>query len=113
MAFSFKKKQGGGGKPALSITLSVKQEQKYIKGPSFGLWTNDAGGPAYRGTLKDKYLTEIVEFLGNAAEADLPVSVALFNNKEQGQAPKSGGFQKKANPFKKQQQEDKTEDPGF
>lgn len=116
MAFQRRKQGGGGSKPALSVALSAKQGQGYIKGPSFGLWANEEGGPAYRGTLKDEYMAQVLEFLSNAYEAGIPVSLAVFDNAERGQggspAPKKfGGFKKaggfgaprKPNPFKPQQ----------
>jgi len=119
---AFKKRQGDGNRPALSVALSVKQGKGYIKGPSFRFWPNEGGGPAFRGTLKDEYLEEVLEFMANAAEANLPVSLALFDNSEQ--APKQGGFKKqggfppakKANPFKRQpveQEQDDSEEPAF
>ena len=120
---AFQRRQQGGNKPALSVQLSVKQGKGYIKGPSFGFWTNDQGGPAFRGTLKDDKLAEVLELLGNAQEAGLPVGMAMFDNSEQ--APASGGFQKpasggfkkpafrakKPNPFK--QQEEQGDEPNF
>lgn len=109
MAFNFKKGGGGGKKkPALSIALSVQVgEKKYEKGPSFGLWTNDKGGPAYRGTLKDEYLAQVLEFLASAQEAGLPVSLAVFSNDNQASSPApknvfGAGKFGKTNPFKKQ-----------
>lgn len=108
MAFNFKKGGGGKSKPDLSIALSVQVgENKYEKGPSFGLWLNDKGGPAYRGTLKDEYLAQVLEFLASAQEAGLPVSLAAFSNEERASSPAPkkvfGGASKfgKTNPFKK------------
>lgn len=105
----FKRKQGGGHKPPdLSVALSVKQGNGYIKGPSFGLWSNEEGGPAFRGSLKGEYLAQVLEFLTNAYDADIPVGLAVFENDNQGPAkqgfkkPAAGGFKKKPNPFKKQ-----------
>jgi len=125
MAFQKYSKQGAGNKPNLSVQLSVKQGKGYIKGPSFGFWTNENGGPAFRGTLKDDKLAEVLEFIGNAQEAGLPVIMAMFDNSEQ--APASGGFKKaspnafkksgasfgakKPNPFK--QQEEQGDEPNF
>ena|SRR5690242_4354927 len=122
----FQRRQQGGNKPALSVQLSVKQGKGYIKGPSFGFWTNDQGGPAFRGTLKDDKLAEVLEFIGNAQEAGLPVAMAMFDNSEQ--APAGGGFkkpsgfkkqgaspsfaQRKPNPFKPQQEE-QGDEPNF
>jgi hypothetical protein len=124
MAFQRRRQQGkqGGNPPTLSVALSVKQGKGYIKGPSFGFWPNEEGGPAYRGTLKDDYLTQVLEFLSNAAEANLPVSMAVFDNSQDG--PSKGGFKKpgfqkpgggfkKPNPFKQQEEGEEQEEPGF
>ena len=107
MAFQRRQQQGGGGnRPVLSAKLSVKQGNRYIQGPSIGFWTNEQGGPAYRGTLKGDMLAQVIEFLVNAHEANLSVPIALFDNQQdQGKKPggfKQGGFQKKPNPFKPQ-----------
>ena len=112
MAFQRRQQQGGSGnKPVLSAKMSVKQGNSYIQGPSIGFWTNEQGGPAYRGTLKGDMLAQVIEFLVNAHEANLSVPIALFDNREQqGQGGfkkpeggfKQGGFQKKPNPFKPQ-----------
>jgi hypothetical protein len=115
----FGHKKGAGKKPELSVALSVKQGNGYVKGPSFGLWTNEEGGPAYRGSLKGDYLNQVVEFLANAAEADLSVGLAVFDNEERPQPGAKKSFQapKKANPFKKQaepqEQEEDAEDVPF
>jgi hypothetical protein len=114
----FGHKKGAGTKPDLSVALSVKQGNGYVKGPSFGLWINVEGGPSYRGTLKGDYLNQVVEFLANAAEADLSVGLAVFSKNED--RPQKKSFQapaKKANPFKKQaepqEQEQDDEDVPF
>lgn len=115
MAFQ-RPSNGGGNKPALSVKLSVKQGTGYIQGPSFGFWPNDKGGPAFRGNLKDALLAEVLEFLSNAHEAGLAVSLAMFDNANQ-PAPRADGrpsfkpsskpaMQRKPNPFKPQQQEE-------
>jgi hypothetical protein len=113
----FGNRKGAGKKPELSVALSVKQGNGYVKGPSFGLWTNEEGGPAYRGTLKGDYLNQVVEFLANAAEADLSVGLAVFDNEEKpgnrAGKPWNDGFKqpaKKANPFKKQEPQEQEED---
>ena len=110
------KKSGGGNKPALSVQLSVKQGKGYIKGPSFGFWPNENGGPAFRGTIKDDKLAELLEFVGNAHEAGLPVIAAMFDNQGGGSFQKPSGFKKpsgggfkKPNPFKQQQEEQQEE----
>jgi len=121
---AFQRRSGGGRKgatkPVLSVAMSVKQGNGYIKGPNFGLWDNTEGGPIYRGTLKDDRLGEVLEFLSNAFEAQLPVGLAVFENnegqgggafKKPGGFKKSGGFNKKPNPFKKQQQQEEEEGP--
>jgi hypothetical protein len=101
----FQKRNGGAKQPAISVCFSVKQGNGYVKGPSFGLWVNDQGGPAFRGVLKEERLAQVLEFLSNAYDADLPVSLAAFDNKEQG-GNGGGGFTGKApiknNPFKRQ-----------
>ena len=126
MAFQ-RKRAGGGNSPALSVQLSVKQGNGYTKGPNFGFWANEQGGPAFRGTLKEDKLAEVLEFLSNAYDANLPVSMAMFDNAA-GSAPAkkpfSNGFKKsgasfgakKPNPFKRQAEpegEDSQEEPEF
>jgi hypothetical protein len=124
MAFQ-RRPQGGGNKPALSVQLSVKQGKGWIKGPSFGFWPNDQGGPAFKGNLKEDKLAEVLEFIGNAHEAGLVVAMAMFDNSEQKPAgfKQAGGFQKKQgfspsgaqrkpNPFKQQQPEEDDEQQG-
>jgi hypothetical protein len=111
MAFQ-KRRSGGGSKPAMSVQLSCKVgDGQYEKGPSFGLFINEEGGPAFRSTLKGDYLTQTLEFLSNAYDAGLPVNLAVFDNSEREGKP-SGGFKKpggfkdrKPNPFKKKEQE--------
>ena len=120
MLFQRKRKGNGGHKqPDLSVALSVKQGNGYVKGPSFGLWSNDEGGPAFRGSLKGEYLAQVLEFLHNAYDADIPVGLAVFKNGDKAEGfkkPKSG-FTKKTNPFKKQaepeQEEEDQEDIPF
>src|SRR5919109_828744 len=93
---AFQRKQGGGGnRPALSVQLSVKQGKGYVKGPSFGFWPNENGGPAFRGSLKEDKLAEVLEFIGNAHEAGLPVIMAMFDNSEAPRSPTGKpGFKK-------------------
>jgi hypothetical protein len=128
MAFKKFNKQASGKQADLSVQLTVKQGNSYIKGPSFGFWSNDQGGPAYRGTLKEQRLQDVLEFLSNALEAGLPVSMAMFDNSEHEQPKKqwsggaggfkkpAGGFQqqqRKPNPFKQQQEEGQQDGPNF
>lgn len=117
MAFQ-KRKSGGDNPAAFSIALSVKQGKGYIKGPSFSFWPNDQGGPAFKGTLKEDRLAQVLEFLSNAYEENLPVSMAMFDNSEGktgGGFKKPGGFKpKKPNPFKpRQEEQEEGEEPGF
>lgn len=121
MAFQ-RKRQGGGNKPALSVQLSVKQGKGYIKGPSFRFWTNDQGGPSHRGNLKEDKLAEVLEFLSNAYDANLPVIMAMFDNSEApaggfkksgGSFKKPSGFQKKPNPFKQPEADEQQDEPEF
>lgn len=75
-------KKGGSQRPQLSISTSIfVRKGKYIKGPSFGLWSAD-NGPMARGTVKDDYLQELADFLQKAAKRDMGVSFALFENKD-------------------------------
>ncbi len=122
MAFQ-RRQQGGGNKPALSIQFSVKVGNEYEKSPNLGCFTNDGGGPAFRGKLKNPYLTQLIEFLTACADAGLEPSYSVFDNQQQQggfKKPAEGGFkggfkkpafQKKPNPFK--QPEEQQEDPGF
>lgn len=77
---AFKKRSGGGNRPKYSIAVSVAvRKGKYVKGPSFGLWTADSG-PTARGSVKEDYLQELIDFLSKAAKRDQSVSFALFEN---------------------------------
>lgn len=109
---AFQPKPQGDKHPVMSIRASIKQGNSYSPGPSCGFWSNDQGGPAFRGTLKGEMLEQWAEFLANAAEVGLSVSLSLFDNSQQ--APKQQGFrkpagfqpkqpvqQRKPNPFKK------------
>ena len=122
MAFK-RKSSGGGKKPDLSIALSCKVgERKYEKGPAIGTWRNEDGGPAFRGSLKEDRLAQVLEFLSNAYEADLPVSVAIFTSDGDAPAKKKpsfssgGGLKKpgfsKPNPFKKREEEEEQGEEG-
>jgi len=72
-----------GKRPEYNIAPSIfVRKGKYISGPSFGLWTNDKGGPMARGSVKDDYLQELAEFLLKAAKREQSVSFALFKNKK-------------------------------
>lgn len=80
MAF---KKRGGNSRPKYSIATSVFiRKGKYVKGPSFGLWTAD-NGPMARGTIKEDYLDDLISLLQNAQKKELGVSFALFKNDEE------------------------------
>jgi hypothetical protein len=120
------KRSGGGGSAALSLTLSAKSGKDYIKCPLTGLWVNEDGGPSHKGSLKGDRLAEILEFLSNAYDAGITVSVALFDNSERSEGgfkkkpafKKPGGSFKKPNPFKKREEESSEEEgdegePGF
>ena len=126
MAFQRRQQQQGGNSPALSVALSVKEGNNYLPGPKFGFWPSD-GGPAFRGTLKGDLLTQVLEALSYAQENGLTVTLSVFDNSQQQQATKQGGFQprkfvsqaekrrfdaqRKPNPFK--QQEPEPEGPQF
>lgn len=74
-------KKGGHQRPQYSISTSVfVRKGKYLKGPSFGLWLAESG-PMARGSVKEDYLQELVEFLEKAQSKDQSVSFALFKNK--------------------------------
>lgn len=76
-------KRGGHKRPQYSVSTSVAiRKGKYLKGPSFGLWLNDSDVPMARGSVKENYLSELVEFLTKAERKDLSVSFALFKNKD-------------------------------
>ena len=77
MAFN---RGGNSDRPQYSISTSVFiRKGKYIKGPSFGLWEADSG-PMMRGSVKEKYLAELISFLEKAQERDASVSFSLFKN---------------------------------
>ena len=75
----------GNPKPQYSIGTSVAiRKGKYVKGPSFGLWINDKSDfPMARGSVKENYLTELIEFLQKCEKRDLSASFALFKNKKE------------------------------
>ena len=73
-------RSSGSDRPQYSISTSVFiRKGKYIKGPSFGLWEADSG-PMMRGSVKEKYLAELIAFLEKAQERDASVSFSLFKN---------------------------------
>jgi len=78
-------KRGGHSRPQFSISTSVFiRKGKYAKGPSFGLWTADSG-PVARGSVKEEYLDDLIEFLRKAQKNEMGVSFALFKNKSKGE----------------------------
>lgn len=92
----------GGSKPAMTVRLTVKQGNSYVPIGSFGLWVNDQGGPAFRGTLKGDKLNEVAEGLANAIEAGLSVVASVFDNsQEQQPAAPAAAPASKPSPFKK------------
>ena len=111
MAFQRQQQQPRGKKPAWSLKLSVKQGNSYVAGPGTGFFDNEQGGPAMRSTLKGDRLKEFAEFLFNAHEAGLSVSMSMFDNSQEQQAPKqafqpkkpTGFAPKRPNPFAKQE----------
>jgi hypothetical protein len=116
-------KQGGSKpRPDLSTQFSVKQGNGYYKGPSYGVWVNDKGGPAFTATLTPAMVQELAEFFGALAEQRMGCKASTFDNRQGDNSeskPASGGFgkkasgfgAKKANPFKAQSEE--TEEPEF
>ena len=67
-------------KPQRNILLSVKLgEGNYVKCKhGMGLFPNPDAGPMFRGTLKEKYLVEVHDFLGRAIKKGLAVRLAEF-----------------------------------
>ena len=121
MAF---KKRSSHSKPKYSISTSVAVRQgKYIKGPSFGLWDADTG-PMARGSVKEGYLTELIEFLKKAEAKDLSVGFSLFKNtekkdrdedddeeEEEEDDPAEKPAKKKKKPVKEEEEEEEEEKP--
>jgi len=122
MAFQRRQQQqqGGNTDAAFTVKLSAKQGNKWVEGGSFSFWANENGGPAFKGTLKEERLQNVVEFLMAALEENLTVSMSMFDNtnyrgfKKQasGGFKKQGGYtglNKKPSPFKRQQAEQQDE----
>ena len=74
------KKFKGGKRPNFSLSFSARiKKGKYKQGPYVGLWDAD-GKVIARGSVKEKYLTDLVEFLTKAEEKEFAVGVSLFKN---------------------------------
>ncbi len=111
--------RGGHSRPKYSISTSVKiRDGKYAKGPSFGLWDADSG-PMARGSVKDEYLEDLVEFLEKAAKKEVPVAFALFKNKDKGRDDDDGEYRSRRSredddrdekPRRRRDREDEDED---
>lgn len=67
-------------RPQYGVVFTAKHGEKYIKGPSVGLWRNDNDGPMARGAVKGEYLVKLAKFLAQVVKNGDTLSVALFKN---------------------------------
>lgn len=75
-----KKFNKGGKRPNYSLSFSARiKKGKYKQGPYVGLWDAD-GKVMARGSVKENYLSDLVEFLTQSAKKDYAVGVSLFKN---------------------------------
>lgn len=76
------KKKGSGKMPLYSIAFSAKKgKNKYVRGPSLGMWKADSKEVVANGAVKDDRLTDLIKFLKKELKADHPIYIALFENK--------------------------------
>ena len=74
------KKFKGGKRPNFSLSFSARiKKGKYKQGPYVGLWDAD-GKVMARGSVKENYLSDLVEFLTQSEKKDYAVGVSLFKN---------------------------------